>query len=266
MTGWSFCENELWKEPEKRLAPNVGNTPSETFRNLEADKQNRILDTAIDEFAAHGFREASLNRVVQRLGIAKGSIFQYFGTKEKLFGVIFDHSVSLVRHTLRQVKKETAGQDFFQRIRESLLAGIRFIRKHPRIYRIYLKMIFQEDFPFRAEFLQQVHLFSAEYLKPHVEAGVDRGDLRPDLDVDMTVFFLDALMDRFLQAFCVPFLDAGAGLYQAPLPEIERKVAEFIRLLEEGLGCKQSSGSSAGKGSAAHPCDGPAENGTETGD
>ena len=32
----------------------------------------------------------------------------------------------------------------------------------------------------------------------------------------MAVFMLDALMDRFLQAYCVPFLDAGAGIYQAP--------------------------------------------------
>ena len=55
-------------------------------------------DTAIDEFASHGFKEASLNRLVQKVGIAKGSIFQYFGTKEKLFGFIFDHAVNLVRH------------------------------------------------------------------------------------------------------------------------------------------------------------------------
>lgn len=210
--------------------------PSERFRNLESDKQERVLEAAIDEFALHGFRQASVNRLVQKLGIAKGSIFQYFGNKEGLFHVIFDHAVGLVRHSLRQVKQETAGKDFFERIRQSILAGIRFIERHPRIYRVYLKMIFQEDFPLRAEFLQQVHLFSAEYLRPHVEAGIAAGDLRQDLDVGMTVFFLDALMDRFLQAYCVSFLDAGAGLYKASEEEIERKVAEFIRLLKAGLG------------------------------
>ena len=55
--------------------------PRETYKNLESDKQQRILDTAVDEFASHGFRQASVNRMVQKLGIAKGSIFQYFGTK-----------------------------------------------------------------------------------------------------------------------------------------------------------------------------------------
>jgi len=181
--------------------------------------------------------------MVQSLGIAKGSIFQYFGNKEGLFQVIFNYAVEMVRRSLRQVKQETADSDFFERIRKSLLAGIFFIERHPRIYQIYLKMIFQEDFPLRTAFLQQVHLFSAEYLKPMVERGLDRGELRRDLDVDMTVFFLDALMDRFLQAYCVSFLDAGAGLYRASPPQLEKKVDEFIRLLQHGIGRR-----SAGRG------------------
>jgi AcrR family transcriptional regulator len=144
--------------------------------------------------------------------------------------------VELVRQSLRDVKKQTAGADFFERIKESMLAGIRFIERHPRVYRIYLKMIFQEDFPLRTEFLQQVHLFSAEYLRPVVDAGIARGDLRPETDIEMAVFMLDALMDRFLQAYCVPFLDAGARIYQAPRDELERKTDEFIKLLRIGMG------------------------------
>lgn len=209
--------------------------PRETFKNLESDKQQRILEIAIDEFAAHGFRQASMNRMVQKLAIAKGSLFQYFVNKEGLFRVIFDHAVELVRRSLRQVKQDTAEQDFFQRIGQSLLAGIRFIQRHPRIYRIYLKMIFQEDFPLRAEFLQQVHLFSNDYLRPMVEKGIADGDLRSDLNVNMSVFFLDALMDRFLQAYCVSFLDAGAGIYGAPEPEMERHIGEFVELIRKGM-------------------------------
>jgi AcrR family transcriptional regulator len=210
--------------------------PRERFQNLESQKKQKILDVAVDEFASHGFREASVNRMVQRLGIAKGSIFQYFGSKEGLFHLVFHHAVELVRHSLRRVKQDTAETDFFERIRQSLLAGIRFIDQHPRVYHIYLKMIFQEDFPLRAEFLKQVHLFSAEYLKPLVEAGVARGELRSDLNVEMAAFFLDAIMDRFLQAYAVSFLDAGAGLYQAQIEDTTQKIDEFVRLIRDGMG------------------------------
>jgi len=207
----------------------------DVFSRLDSSKQARVLDAAIEEFAEQGFSLASMNRVVQRGGIAKGSLFQYFGSKEGLFRFIFDHAVELVRKSLRQVKQETASADFFERISQSLLTGIHFIVRHPRIYQIYLKMIFQESFPLRSQFLQQVHLFSADYLKPLVEGGIARGELRADLNVDLTVFFLDALMDRFLQAYCVSFLDAGAGIYQAMPDELQEKVEEFIKLLRHGL-------------------------------
>ncbi|NLI82473.1 MAG: TetR/AcrR family transcriptional regulator [Deltaproteobacteria bacterium] len=213
--------------------------PRERFRNLESQKKQKILDVAVEEFGAHGFKEASINRMVHKLGIAKGSIFQYFGSKEGLFHLVFDHAVELVRHSLRRVKQDTAEQDFFERIRQSLFAGIRFIDRHPRVFHIYLKMVFQEDFPLRAEFLNQVHLFSAEYLKPLVQAGVERGELRTDLDPDMAVFFLDAIMDRFLQAYAVSFLDAGAGLYQASPESVSQKIDEFVRLIREGMGAER---------------------------
>lgn len=222
--------------------------PRDTFKKLDNAKKSKILDAAVDEFSMHGFRQASVNRMVEKIGIAKGSLFQYFGNKEGLFNVIFNYAVELVRQSLRQVKKETAGEDFFEKIKESLLAGIRFIERHPRVYRIYLKMIFQEDFPLRAEFLQQVHLFSAEYLRPVVEAGIQTGDLRADTDIEMAVFMLDALMDRFLQAYCVPFLDAGASIYKAPALELEQKVDEFIKLLRIGMGVQLSVGSDESAG------------------
>jgi len=118
---------------------------SRTFSKLENDKQQRILDTAIEEFARHGFRQASVNRMVQSLGIAKGSIFQYFGNKEGLFQVIFNYAVEMVRRSLRQVKQETADSDFFERIRKSLLAGIFFIERSPA----NLPDLSQDDLPGR---------------------------------------------------------------------------------------------------------------------
>ncbi len=225
--------------------------PRDIFNKLEESKKSKILDTAIDEFSLHGFRQASVNRMVERIGIAKGSLFQYFGSKEGLFQVIFNYAVELVRQSLRQVKRETSDANFFERIRQSTLAGIRFIRRHPRVYRIYLKMIFQEDFPLRAEFLQQVHLFSAEYLRPIVDAGIIRGELRADIDPEVAVFMLDSLMDRFLQAYCVPFLDAGAGIYQAEDSEVERRVDGLIDLLRAGMGAGGEQSGAAVLGRAA---------------
>ena len=56
-----------------------------TFRHLPPDKQERVLDAALAEFADQGYHQASLNRMVAQAGIAKGSLYQYFPNKEGFF-------------------------------------------------------------------------------------------------------------------------------------------------------------------------------------
>ncbi len=55
------------------------------FAKLPPAQQEAILSAALDEFAAHGFHDASLNRVIEAAGISKGSMYYYFDGKEDLF-------------------------------------------------------------------------------------------------------------------------------------------------------------------------------------
>lgn len=54
------------------------------FTKLPAQQQQAIVQAALDEFAAHGFHYASLNRVIDAAGISKGSMYYYFDGKEDL--------------------------------------------------------------------------------------------------------------------------------------------------------------------------------------
>ena len=55
------------------------------FAKLPPAQQHAILRAALDEFAAHGFHDASLNRIIDAAGISKGSMYYYFDGKEDLF-------------------------------------------------------------------------------------------------------------------------------------------------------------------------------------
>ncbi|WP_346232613.1 TetR/AcrR family transcriptional regulator [Parafrigoribacterium mesophilum] len=58
------------------------------FAKLSPQQQQAILGAALDEFAAHGFHDASLNRVIQAAGISKGSMYYYFDGKEDLYAYV----------------------------------------------------------------------------------------------------------------------------------------------------------------------------------
>ncbi len=58
--------------------------PTQTFLNLNYEKQEKILFVAIEEFANNTFNEASMNRIVKKAKIPKGSLYQYFKDKKDL--------------------------------------------------------------------------------------------------------------------------------------------------------------------------------------
>jgi TetR/AcrR family transcriptional regulator len=206
-----------------------------TFLNLPEAKQARIIEAALAEFADKGYPQASLNVIVARSGIAKGSLYQYFADKTGIFLYIFDFAISLVRRLLTQVKESTLEEDFFTRLEKSLLAGVAFIKQHPKIYGIYLKILFDEQVPQRQELLQRVRRFASEYLQSLLRRGLARGELRPDLPLATTTFLLDALLDRFLQAASVPAFDVALRLDQAGEAEMQLRVRELVNILRDGL-------------------------------
>jgi len=207
----------------------------DTFWHLPADKQERVLNAALTEFADQGYHQASLNRLVAQAGIAKGSLYQYFPNKEGIFRHIFQLALNLVRQTLVEVKETTQNEDLFTRLEKSLQAGVRFLQKHPRIYSLYLKIQFDRQMPFREEFLAAVRRHAGEYFGSLITRARARGELRPGISEAAARFLLDAVFDRFLQAAAVPALDVTLNLHQAPEETIHRRIRELINLLRDGL-------------------------------
>jgi AcrR family transcriptional regulator len=206
-----------------------------TFWHLPPDKQERVLDAALTEFADQGYHQASLNRLVAQAGIAKGSLYQYFPNKEGIFRHIFQLALILVRQTLVEVKETTENENLFIRLEKSLKAGVRFLQEHPRIYSLYLKIQFDRQTPFRQDLLAAVRRHAGEYFGSLISRARARGELRPGISEPAARFLLDAVFDRFLQAVAVPYLDVTFNLHQAPEETIHRRIRELIDLLREGL-------------------------------
>jgi AcrR family transcriptional regulator len=59
--------------------------PRPRFHRLPAEQQTAILGSALAEFAAYGFADASLNRIIESAGISKGSMYYYFDGKDDLY-------------------------------------------------------------------------------------------------------------------------------------------------------------------------------------
>jgi AcrR family transcriptional regulator len=59
--------------------------PRPRFDKLSAEKRERILGAAAQEFVANGYENASLNRILEQAGISKGAGYYYFDDKADVF-------------------------------------------------------------------------------------------------------------------------------------------------------------------------------------
>ncbi|GAA4724705.1 TetR/AcrR family transcriptional regulator [Brevibacillus fulvus] len=59
--------------------------PKQTFFHLSPEKQNKLLQSAKEEFSRVPLHEASIANIIKKAGIPRGSFYQYFADKEDLF-------------------------------------------------------------------------------------------------------------------------------------------------------------------------------------
>jgi len=189
----------------------------------------------MEEFGNKGFDGASVNTMVDRMKIAKGSIFQYFGDKKGLFLFVFNRSVEIVEHYLRTIRDQSADDDLATRLNKTLDAGIVFIKKHPLMYRLYMKVLFESGTPFRDEILLSLRKHSLQYLKSILENARLKKELDPGIDTNKAAFVLDAVMDRFLSAHTIKHLDSGSGIYHAASEETNIWITEITDMICQGI-------------------------------
>ncbi|NCP17732.1 MAG: TetR/AcrR family transcriptional regulator [Erythrobacter sp.] len=157
-----------------RTDPEIGPAPPATERGRRT--RRKLLDAATAEFGERGFHEASIASITQRAGVALGSFYTYFGSKEAIFrdlvrdlsdGVRFAAAQRLAERDLGALDTERA----------ALSAFLEFAREHKEIYRIIDEAEFVDPQSYRDHYEK-----TAERILGRLRIGAGAGELRDDLE------------------------------------------------------------------------------------
>ena len=84
-----------------------------TFYNLPEEKRQRVTEAIVDEFANVEDDKVSINRIVQKANISRGSFYQYFDDKLDLVEVLIRSYLNLVIDDLRRAIISSDGDIFY---------------------------------------------------------------------------------------------------------------------------------------------------------
>jgi AcrR family transcriptional regulator len=198
-------------------------------------KRNRILDAAMRHFAEKGYDGMRVEDLAAELDIAKGSIFQHFGSKSKLFLAVYVRAVHALPSYL-DAPDEVCGRGFWAVLDYWLRRTGHLLGEDWIPYRIALLGNHGTDLDTRREINRFLARDDPYGTTRFVEMGLERGEVRRDLDVEMIVSFVDWTMDRFQDALLTEELDPGLFRRHGPSPErVDARIEQFLRLLQSAL-------------------------------
>jgi len=199
-------------------------------------KRSRIVEAAMQHFAEHGYHAARVGDIALALGIAKGSVFQHFGSKDGLFFEVYKRAVRSFPKYLDAPLEVRAG-GFFAVLHYWLTRTEHLLREDWMPYRIALLGNYGTDLNLRREINRFLITEDPYGTALFVRFGLDRCELRKDMDVEMIVSILDWTMERFQDALLTAELDPGLFRRQGELAEKkEARIQQFLSVLQRAIG------------------------------
>ena len=199
-------------------------------------KRARIVDAAMRHFAQQGYHAARVGDIADALGIAKGSVFQHFGSKDGLFFEVYKKAVRALPAYL-DAPVHVRDRGVFQILRYWLVRTEHLIHDDWIPYRISLLGNYGTDLTLKREITRFLMTEDPYGTVAFVRFGLQRGELRRDLDQEMIVSFLDWTMERFQDALLTEELDPGLFRKHGSAPEKkELRMAQFLDVLRRAIG------------------------------
>jgi AcrR family transcriptional regulator len=195
-------------------------------------RRDRILDAAMRHFAEHGYRGTRVEDVASEVGVAKGTVFLDFGSKEGLFLATYQRAISLLPAWL-DAPADVVERGFWAVLDHWLQRADELAAADPVPNRVAVIGRYDTGLDLKRPIDRFMRSEDPYGTLEFVEFGVSRGEVREDVDVEMLASILDWVAERFQDALVSEDLDPGL-IHRRP----ERRgmrIKEFVEVLRSGI-------------------------------
>jgi AcrR family transcriptional regulator len=199
---------------------------------MSETRRDRILEAAMRQFADRGYRGTRVEDVASEVGIAKGTVFLDFGSKEALFLEAFKRAVSLLPAWL-DAPADVVEQGFWAVLDWWLQQAEELVASDPVPNRVALIARTDTSLDIRRPVDRFMRSEDPYGTLEFVEFGVKRGELRDDVDAEMIASTLDWMAERFQDALVSEDLDPGL-IHRRP-ERRPMRIKEFVEVLRGGI-------------------------------
>ncbi|GAB6465661.1 MULTISPECIES: TetR/AcrR family transcriptional regulator [Bacillus] len=191
------------------------------------ERRKEILETAERLFLTKGYTKTTVNDILKEVGIAKGTFYHYFKSKEEVMDEII---MRIIKEDVAKAKVIVSNPNI--PVLEKLFRVL--MEQSPKSGDIKDKMIEQFHQPNNAEMHQKSLVQSIIHLSPVLteilEQGIEEGIFStsyPQETIELLLSSAQVIFDE--------------GLFQWKPEEMMRRVKAYIKMMEVSVGAKEGS-------------------------
>ncbi|HEY1046214.1 MAG TPA: TetR/AcrR family transcriptional regulator [Bacteroidia bacterium] len=214
--------------------------PSTTFGNLPQEKKKRFVEAALLEFAAHNFETASINVVIKKLNMARGSVYQYFENKLDLWLSLKAHCDQIKLSYIQSVNRFDF-PDFWSYYRALYARGIDFDLEQPVCSRFLYRVAYRETSEEVSDYIKKWKEDANEMFNQWVEYEKVQGAINIEIPAQLAAHFMMSMsisIADFLHNRYNEFQkqnETGSNVPEQEVAFLKGYVAEMVSLLQKAM-------------------------------
>lgn len=181
----------------------------------------------MEEFAHHGYQKASTNRMVKKAGISKGTLFNYFKSKQQLFNYVIDYCIEFIEtHFIDHL--DINEPDFIKRYSKAAEKKLRLYTINPHVFNfigtIFIKETLNIPSNLRSR-LEEIQNTGMAKLYQNIDTDLFRDVTDPDTIIKLIQWSIDGFQDELIADL------KQRDFYKDNLDQYWEKFYDFLELL-----------------------------------
>ena len=137
--------------------------------------KRKIFETSMKLFADKGYDATSVEEITATVGVAKGTLYYHFSSKEEIFNFLVEEGMKLLHNSV-EIKTENLTNSI-DKIRAVMLIQLKVMKKYDEFITILLSQIWGNE-PRHQQFRTYIYNY-INVIEGFIKEGIENGTFRP---------------------------------------------------------------------------------------
>lgn len=201
-------------------------------KNSSFEKKEDLINAALEEFSNNSYKEASLNNIINKAGISKGTFYYHFENKESLYlfllNMIKEEKIKYIILKTKENKTSDSINNILDYLKQQAKFGISFAVEFPKYQKLGKMYLQEKGNHIYDKAKENLSNNSDEFFSKFVKQAFDSNFIRNDIPIEHITNYIKFIFINFDEMI-------NYENYIDKLDLLNEIMENYFKIIEEGI-------------------------------